>query len=127
MSELDLSDRYGRKPMRWKPVALLLLVVGGGWLVWAGLHHSRPDVQGALISFSIPSDRAVSVRYTVDRRNPGQPSICTLIAHDLDKNVVGEIEEVIPAGAAHVDRTTLIPTRTQAVSAGISRCRTGSQ
>ena len=127
MSELDLSDRYGRKPMRWKPLAIGLLIIGGGWLVWAGLHYSQPEVRGALISFSVSSDRAVSVRYTIDRRNPAEPSICTLIAHDLEKNVVGEIEAVIPAGTAHVDRTTLIPTRTQAVSAGISRCRAGSQ
>lgn len=127
MSELDLSDRYGRKPVRWKPLALALLIIGGAWLVWAGVHHSRPDVRSALISFSIPSDRAMSVRYSIDRRNPSEAAICTLIARDLDKNVVGEIEDQIPPGAAHVEMTTLLPTRTQAVSAGISRCRTSSK
>lgn len=127
MSELDLSDRYGQKPVRWKPLAIGLLIIGGAWLIWAGVHHSSPAVRGSLISFAIPSDREVSIRYTIDRRTPAEPAICTLIAHDLEKNVVGEIEEVVPAGAAHVERTTLIPTRTQAVSAGISRCRTSSQ
>ncbi|MDP1712392.1 MAG: DUF4307 domain-containing protein [Candidatus Nanopelagicaceae bacterium] len=127
MSELDLSDRYGRKPMQWKPLALALLIIGGSWLVWAGVYHSRPDVRSSLISFSIPSDRAVSVRYTIDRRNPQEAALCTLVAHDLDKNVVGEIEDEIPAGAAQVEMSTLIPTRTQAVSAGISRCRTSSK
>ncbi|MBI3429604.1 MAG: DUF4307 domain-containing protein [Actinobacteria bacterium] len=127
MSELDFSDRYGRKPTRWKPLAIALLVIGGAWLIWAGVYHSRPAVRSALISFSIPSDRAISFRYTIDRRNPRESAICTLVAHDLDKNVVGEIEDLIPAGAAHSERTTLIPTRTQAVSAGISRCRTSSQ
>jgi len=127
MPELDLSDRYGRRPVRWKPVAIALLIIGGVWLVWAGVHHSRPDVRNALISFSIPSDRVVSVRYTIDRRIPSEVVICTLVAHDLDKNVVGEIEDEIPAGAAHVEMTTRVPTRTQAVSAGISRCRTSSK
>ena len=127
MSELDLSDRYGRTPVRWKPVAIALLIIGGAWLLWAGVHHSRPDVRSSLISFSIPSDRAISVRFTIDRRNPHEAAVCTLVAHDLDKNVVGEIEDEIPAGAAHVEMTTLIPTRTQAVSAGISRCRTSSK
>lgn len=127
MSELDLSDRYGRRALRWKPVAFALLIIGGAWLVWAGVYHSRPDVRNSLISFSIPSDRAVNVRYTIDRRNPHEAAICTLVARDLDKNVVGEIEDEIPAGAAHVEMTTLIPTRTQAVSAGISRCRTSSK
>ncbi|HUW87045.1 MAG TPA: DUF4307 domain-containing protein [Candidatus Paceibacterota bacterium] len=127
MSELDLSDRYGQKPVRWKPVAAALLILGGVWLVWAGVHHSRPAVRSSLISFSIPSDRAISVRYTIDRRNPQEAAICTLVAHDLDKNVVGEIEDEIPPGTAHVEMTTLLPTRTQAVSAGISRCRTSSK
>jgi hypothetical protein len=127
MPELDLSDRYGRTPVRWKPVAIALLIIGGPWLLWAGVHHSRPDVRSSLISFSIPSDRAISVRYTIDRLDPHEAAVCTLVAHDLDKNVVGEIEDEIPAGAAHVEMTTLFPTRTQAVSAGISRCRTSSK
>ena len=113
--------------MRWKPLAIALLIIGGAWLVWAGVHHSRPDVRASLISFSIPSDRAISVRYTTDRRDPARAATCTLIAHDIEKNVVGEVEDLIPAGAARVERTTLIPTRSQAVSAGISRCRLTSQ
>lgn len=127
MSELDFSDRYGQRPMRWKGLALILLVVGGGWLIWAGLHHSRPAITATLISFSIPSDRAVSLRYAIDRRSPNSVIICTLVAHDFDKNVVGQIDDSIPAGAAHVEKITLIPTRSAAVNASISRCRSSSQ
>lgn len=127
MSELDLSDRYGQRPMRWKGLAVVLLIVGGVWLTWAGLHHSRPAISSTLVSFTIASDRAASLRYAVDRRNATMQVICTLVAHDFDKNVVGQIDDVIPAGAAHVERTTLIPTRTAAVNAAISRCRPGSQ
>lgn len=127
MSELDLSDRYGQRPMRWKGLALVLLIVGGGWLIWAGLHHSRPAITPTLISFSIPSDRAASLRYSIDRRDPHSVVICTLVAHDFDKNVVGQIDDSIPAGAAHVEKTTLIPTRSAAVNASISRCRPSSQ
>lgn len=127
MSELDLSDRYGQRPMRWKGLAIVLLIVGGAWLTWAGLHHSRPGITPTLISFSIPSDRAVSIRYSIDRRNPNSAIICTLVAHDFAKNVVGQIDDSFPAGAAHVERTTLIPTRSAAVNASISRCRPSSQ
>jgi len=127
MSELDLSDRYGQRPMRWKGLAVVLLIVGGGWLIWAGLHHSRPAITPTLISFSIPSDKAVSLRYSMDRRNPNSVVICTLVAHDFEKNVVGQIDDTFPAGAAHVERTTLIPTRSAAVNASISRCRPSSQ
>lgn len=127
MSELDLSDRYGQRPMRWKGVAVVLLIVGGGWLIWAGLDHSRPEITPTLISFSIPSDRAISLRYSIDRRDPNTSVICTLVAHDFDKNVVGQIDDSIPAGAAHVEKTTLISTRSAAVNASISRCRSNSQ
>ena len=127
MSELDFSDRYGQRPMHWKGLAVVLLVVGGAWLTWAGLHHSRPDLTSTLVSFTIPSESTVSMRYSVDRRDPNSAVICTLVAHDFDKNVVGQIDDSIPAGAAHVDKTTLIHTRSAAVSASISRCRVGSQ
>lgn len=127
MSELDLSDRYGERPVRWKGLALVLLIVGGGWLIWAGLHHSRPAITPTLISFSVPSDRAISIRYSIDRRNPDAAVICTLVAHDFDKNVVGQIDDSIPAGAAHVEKTTLISTRSAAVNASVSRCRPSSQ
>ncbi|MCX6430426.1 MAG: DUF4307 domain-containing protein [Actinobacteria bacterium] len=127
MSELDFSDRYGQKPIRWKSLAITLLILGGAWLTWAGLHHSRPALAPTLISFTIPSDRTISLRYSLDRRDPTLAVTCTLTAHDLGKNVVGEIDDVISTGAAHVERTTLIPTRSAAVNAGISRCRPTSQ
>ena len=127
MSELDLSDRYGKKPMRWKSLAAILLLLGGAWLTWAGLHHSRPAISATLISFSIPSDRTISLRYSLDRRDAAESITCTLTAHDLAKNVVGEIDEVIPAGRSHVEKITLIPTRSASVNAGISRCRPTSQ
>lgn len=127
MSELDFSDRYGQRPMRWKGLALVLLVIGGAWLTWAGLHHSRPDISSTLVSFTIPSESAVSVHYSVDRRDPSAVVICTLVAHDFEKNVVGQIDDSIPAGTTHVDRTTLVHTRSSAVSASVSRCRASSQ
>ncbi|HEX7405121.1 MAG TPA: DUF4307 domain-containing protein [Candidatus Nanopelagicaceae bacterium] len=127
MSEFSFSDRYGQKPSSWKRVAIPLLIVFLGWLVWAGLFHSRPEIRSALISFSVQSDKAVSIRYSVDRRTPEVSITCTLVAHDFDKNVIGEINDLIPAGAAHIERTTLIPTRTTPVNAGISRCYPTSQ
>ncbi len=127
MSELDFSDRYGQKTTHWKSIATILLIIGGAWLTWAGLHHSRPEISTTLISFTIPSERSASLRYAVERRNPSSAITCTLIARDFEKNVVGEIEEQIPAGASRIEKITLIPTRTVAVNATISRCRPTSQ
>jgi hypothetical protein len=127
MSEFSFSDRYGQGPPRWKGPAIILLIIGLGWLTWAGLFHARPEIRSSLISFSVQSDRAISIRYSIDRRTPGNSITCTLVAHDFDKNVVGEIDDVIAAGAAHIDRIIVITTRTAGVNAGISRCRPSSQ
>jgi len=127
MAELNFADRYGQKPVHWKSFATLLLLVGGTWLIWAGLHHARPAISPTVISFSVTSEREITLRYSIQRRNPASAISCTLIARDFDKNVVGEIEDLIPAGASQVEKTTLIPTRILAVNATISRCRPTSQ
>ncbi|MBC7462761.1 MAG: DUF4307 domain-containing protein [Actinobacteria bacterium] len=127
MFELDLSDRYGQRPVRWKPLAVVLLIVGTAWLTWSGLHHSRPEIRTTLISFEIPSERSLAMRYSIDRRTPSLEVTCTLVAYDIDKNIVGEIQDRTPGGRARVEKTTVIPTRSSAVSGAVSRCRTGSQ
>ncbi|CAB4344936.1 unannotated protein [freshwater metagenome] len=127
MSELSFSDRYGQRPARWKPLAVTLLIIGGAWLAWAGLHHSLPAIGTTLISFSPQSDRQISIRYSIDRRDPNASITCTLSAMDIDKNIVGEIVDVIAPGSSHVERTSLIPTRSASVNAGISRCRVTTQ
>lgn len=127
MSELDLSDRYGRQPVRWRALAITLLIVGTGWLTWAGLHHSRPEIRSTLISFEIPSDRSIAMRYSLDRRTPTSEVTCTLVAYDIDKKIVGEIQDRTAPGVSRLTKITIIPTRASAVSGAISRCRVSSQ
>jgi hypothetical protein len=127
MSEFSFSDRYGQRPSSWKGVAITVLIIGLAWLTWAGLFHSRPAIRSSLISFSVQSDRQISIRYWIDRRTPQIGVTCTLVAHDFDKNVVGEMDDVIPPGAGHIERTAVILTRTSSVSAGISHCRPSTQ
>ena len=42
---------------------------------------------------------------------------------DYEKNVVGQLDDTIPAGDTYLERTITIPTRADAVNAGIERCR----
>ena len=120
----DYNDRYGVKQSRsWVAVALITAVVGVGWITWAGLHHSNPAIRTQLISFVVDSDRAVSVRYSVDRHSTAATTVCTLIARDYDKNIVGQLDQEIPAGLAKVELVTSIPTRSKAVNADVSSCR----
>lgn len=120
----DYNDRYGVKQSRsWVAVALLTAVVGVGWITWAGLHHSNPVIRTQLISFVVDNDREVSVRYSVDRHSTSTTTVCTLIARDYDKNIVGQLDQEITAGLAKVELVTVVPTRSEAVNADVSSCR----
>ena len=120
----DYNDRYGVKQSRsWVAVALITAVVGVGWITWAGLHHSNPAIRTQLISFVVDNDREVSVRYSVDRHSTTATTVCTLIARDYDKNIVGQLDQEIAAGLAKVELVTVVPTRSEAVNGDVSSCR----
>jgi len=122
-NDFDFNDRYGIKPAnRWRPLAGVSLVVGIIWLLWAGLHHSRPEISASLISFRVSNDREIVLRYEANRRDPNRELTCTLVARDIDKLVVGQVDDVIPAGQGLVDRSTAIPTRNLAATASVLRC-----
>jgi len=118
------EERYGAtKATRWPAVALVIAILGIGWLMWSALYHSNPSLRSQLVSFTITDDRSVSVRYFIERQDSNQVVVCTLIARDYDKNVVGQIDQEIPAGKSKVELVTDVPTRSEAVNADVSSCR----
>jgi hypothetical protein len=123
-SQFDFNDRYGIKPARqWVKYAIFFGAVGAAWLLWAGLHHANPELRTELISFSTDNPRAPEIRYSILRASGDREVLCTLAARDFEKNVVGQIEDRIPAGDISIERTISIPTRADAVNVGIERCR----
>lgn len=69
------------------------------------------------------SDREVSIRYEVARRDAKTPLVCTLIARDFQTSIVGEVrDEIAPGGAARVARQVTIPTRARAATVMIAHC-----
>lgn len=122
-NDFDYNDRYGVKPAnRWHPVAGAFLVIGTIWLLWAGLHHARPEITSRLISFSVTDDREIVIRYEATRRDPNRELTCTLVARDIDKLIVGQVDDLVPAGEGQIDRSTPIPTRNLAATASVLRC-----
>ena len=123
-NQFDFNDRYGVKPARaWVKYAVVCAVVGGAWLLWAGLHHSNPELRTELISFITQDPRNPEIRYSIQRASGDDVITCTLTARDFDMNVVGQIEDTIAAGETYLERTISIPTRADAVNAGIERGR----
>jgi hypothetical protein len=122
-NDFDYNDRYGIKPASvWRPIAGVILSIGLIWLIWAGLHHSRPELTFRLISFNVIDDRNTEIRFEATRRDADRELTCTLVARDFDKLIVGQIDDVIPAGQGYIDRTTTIPTRNLAATATVLRC-----
>ena len=91
--------------------------------MWSALYHSNPSLRSQLVSFTITDDRAASVRYFIEREDSNQVVVCTLIARDFDKNIVGQIDQEIAAGKSKVELVTSVPTRSEAVNADVSSCR----
>ena len=120
-----LQARYGTsKPAiaRWVTPALLLLLIGGGWLIWSANHFSKPEIHTDTISFSVDSTTQMSLNYFVNVRSVNKSHQCIIIASDYQANTVGQITDLIPAGANNFRRTVHIPTRAPAVSASIEHC-----
>jgi len=122
--EFSFNDRYGvRSSKRWRLPAIVLGITGLAWIFWAGLHSANPEFRIEVISFSVTGEREISLRYVIDRADASATTICTLVAKDFDKNVIGQIDETIEPGASHVERLTPIATRSAPVNAAVLRCR----
>lgn len=124
LEPFDYEERYGAaKASRWPVVAIIVAILGISWLVWTALYHSNPPLRSQLVSFTINSEREASVRYFIERTDRQKIVVCTLIARDFDKNIVGQIDQEIAAGKSKVELVTLVPTRSEAVNADVSSCR----
>ena len=124
-----LADRYGIKERKsWRLLAILVALIGLPWLFWSAWHHSNPEIRVTLVSFQNEKADSIDITYLVQRRDPSTVLSCTLLARDYDKNVVGEIEDRVPASAdSEVTITTTIPARVTPVNAAVLECRAVQQ
>ncbi len=124
-----LVDRYGIKERKsWRLIAILVALIGLPWLFWSAWHHSNPEIRVTLVSFQNEKADSIDITYLVQRRDPSTVLSCTLLARDYDKNVVGEIEDRVPASAdSEVTITTTIPARVTPVNAAVLECRAVQQ
>ena len=106
----DLADRYGT-PARWRrpagvSLAVVLAVVGLGWLGWTMWFHTNPAVTSELVSFDVTSDYEIRTRLDV-RLGDGVDATCRLRAFAEDHTPVGEL------AFTPVDGTNEVPIRTE--------------
>jgi hypothetical protein len=120
-------QRYGIKSSGNKRYVLtgILISVAASWFIWSGYNAANPAIRSDLISFENVDDQSISITYSIQVRNTNIDHSCSLIARDFEKNTVGEISDLMPAGslsAGKNQRTIVISTRLPAVNAGISGC-----
>jgi hypothetical protein len=120
----DYNDRYGITPRKsWVAPAAVFAVLGLSWTMWAALNNAQPELRSTLYSFAVTGDREITMKYAIDRRDPEAIVLCTLITLDIDKNIVGQIDDQIVGGKSKVERTVVIPARITPVSSRIAGCR----
>ena len=127
LTDPRLMQRYGIKPAgdtRYLLTGSLILIVAS-WFIWSGYNAANPAIRSDLISFENIDDQSISITYSIQVRNTKIDHSCSLIARDFEKNTVGEVSDLMPAGsllAGKNQRTVVISTRLPAVNAGISSC-----
>ena len=119
-----LAQRYGiQRKNGWKIAAAITLILGLPWLMWSAWNFANPEIRETLISFQNEKSDSIEITYQVDRRDPQTPLICTLVARDVDKNVVGEIEDKVPAAVqSSITISRTIPARIAPVNAAVLEC-----
>ena len=115
--------RFSRFPT-WLITAILISVIGGGWLLWTANHYTYPEIKSTLISFREVDAKNIEIRYSIKIKNPNSQVICRLAARDYELNIVGQIDDEIPLGTKSATRIVQIPTRLAAVNAQIESCST---
>lgn len=128
LADPALRQRYGIKEVpksrNWLLGALIGIVAA--WFSWSGYNAANPAVRSELVSFKIIDAQSISITYKISVRDNSIDHSCAVVARDIDKNVVGEVTDPMPAEELMVGanlRTLTIPTRLPAVNAGISSCQ----
>lgn len=120
-----MEKRYGIKPSkgRWRWVALLIALLGLPWLFWSAWHHSNPEIRYSVVSYRPIDSTSIEITFDINRKRPSQVLLCTVIARDFDRNVVGELDLTIaPSKESLIRQSARIPTRLPAVNADLLRC-----
>ena len=123
-----LQKRYGIKASsnRRFIYAGIFLSLVAAWFIWSGFNAANPALRSELVSFEVIDDQSISISYKITVRDLSKQHSCSLVARDIDKNTVGQVEDVMPGQSllpgANL-RTVEITTRLPAVNAGIASCQ----
>ena len=120
-----LTARYGDRSRRPAPVLVAAIVVLAtvfvGWVVWAALAASAPDVTAQVTGFVVHGPEEIRVEVTV-ASDAGRVT-CPLRALDADRETVGAttVRVRVPS-SGRVETTVHVRTRDTGVRSVLDHC-----
>lgn len=96
-----LAERYGRRTRRESRGVLVGVVAGVALVtaivVWLIVRSSGTTLDAELLGWDEPRDGVLTARVEI-RRDAGMAVTCDLVAVDLRRIIVGQLELQVPAG-----------------------------
>jgi len=130
-SAQDLGSRYGgpSRAMRVVAIAVVagLVLSGIGFLGWAVLSTSTPEVQSKVTAFSFPSEHEAVATITVKRAGQDTVATCVLTAVSADHAVVGQREIIVSSGPTEQTLQVSIETERVATTIDTQGCTAPGQ
>jgi len=127
----DLSERYGTTSRRQRVIATVLIVLLAassiGFVGWAALFHSTPEVQSRLTYFQFPDDHTAVARLTVVRDDENTIATCILTAVAEDHTTVGESDVTVTTGPLTQEVEVSMPTERRATTVTTDGCTSAGQ
>jgi hypothetical protein len=123
----DLATRYGAPSTGRRRltvvVAVVVAAVGLGWIAWAAIVHSDPEVTSDIVSWEVVDEHAATATFRVARRTPDVKASCLLRAQARDHAIVGELNVAVgPGGAETQTLTETVRTERRATVVEIVGC-----
>jgi hypothetical protein len=106
----DLATRYGtpstgRRRLTVVAVAVLA-AVALGWVAWAAISASDPEVTSDIVSWEVVDDHTATATFRVARRSSDVEASCLLRAQARDHAIVGELNVTVGPGGEPTQNLT---------------------
>jgi hypothetical protein len=131
LEDRDLAQRYAGPSRGQRAVAAVLVaalvLAGAGFLGWAVVVHSNPQVQSRLTSFDVRDEHTALATFTVSRKASDTAATCRLQAVAEDHAVVGEETAQVTDGPAEQSLQVSVPTERRATTVELLGCTAPDQ
>lgn len=122
-----IAARYPSRPgahRAWVAVGVVLALLLGGWMVWAGIKGSTKPVEADVHGFTVRSDTEADVTLRVQRRHPQQAAVCTVEATAQNFVKVGEKDVTVAPGTQQITLVDAsLRTVNRATTVTVASCR----